>query len=27
MRAFRAGIVDAENVFDRADGSVLGEEG
>ena len=26
MRAFRAGIIDAENVFDRADGSVLGEE-
>lgn len=27
MRAFRAGIVDAESVFNRADGSVLGEEG
>jgi hypothetical protein len=27
MRAFRAGVVDAESVFNRADGSVLGEEG
>lgn len=27
MRAFRAGVIDTEDVFDRADGSVLGEEG
>jgi len=27
MRAFRAEVIDTEDVFDRADGSVLGEEG
>ncbi len=27
MRAFRAGVIDTEDVFDRADGSVLGEGG
>jgi len=25
MRAFRAVVIDAEDVFDRSDGSVLGE--
>jgi hypothetical protein len=27
MRAFRAEVIDTEDVFDRADGSVLGEGG